>query len=68
MAHWTVETKAVSIRAACASVSMSTTRYRSICKLDTENAKIVESLIQLTETNRSWGFGLCFLHLRNKKH
>jgi putative transposase len=36
-------------------------------KLDAESAKIVELLIQLTETNQSWGFGLCFLHLRNVK-
>ncbi|AMC33142.1 hypothetical protein [Janthinobacterium sp. B9-8] len=33
----------------------STTCYRSIRKLDAENAKIAESLIQLTETNRSRG-------------
>lgn len=70
MAHWAVETKAVSIRVACASFAISTTCYRYIRKLDAENAKIADSLIQLTETNRSWGFGLCFLHLRNvkKKH
>jgi putative transposase len=67
MAHWAVESKAVSIRVACASFAISTTFYRYVRKLDVENAKIADSLIQLTETNRNWGFGLCFLHLRNVK-
>ena len=66
MAHWAVETKSVSIRAACASFAISTTCYRYIRKLDAENAQITDSLVQLTETHRNWGFGL--LHLRNKKH
>jgi putative transposase len=70
MAQWAVETKAVSIRAACASFAISTTCYRYVRKLDAENAQIADSLVQLTETHRNWGFGLCFLHLRNvkKKH
>jgi putative transposase len=70
MAQWAVETKAGSIRVACASFAMSTTCNRSIRKLDAENAKIAELLIHPTETNRSWDFGLCFFHLRNvnKKH
>jgi putative transposase len=57
----------LSIRAACASFAICTACYRSIHKLDAENAKIAESLIQLIETNRSRGFGLCFLHLLNVK-
>ncbi len=67
MARWAVETKAVSICAACSSFAISTICYRSICKLDAENAKIAELLTQLTETHRSWGFGLCFLYLSNVK-
>ncbi|MEN9659461.1 MAG: hypothetical protein RL571_2926 [Pseudomonadota bacterium] len=43
------------------------TCYCYIRKLDTENAKIAKSLVQLTETYCNWGFGLCFLHMRNVK-
>jgi len=39
-----------------------------IRKLDAENVKTTKILIYLTETSQSWGFGLFFLHLRNKKH
>ena len=67
MARWAVETKAVSIRTACASFAISTTCYRYVVKLDPENEKIADSLLQLTEVHRNWGFGLCFLHLRNLK-
>ena len=30
-----------------------------------ENVLIARWLIRLTEEHRSWGFGLCFLYLRN---
>jgi putative transposase len=30
-----------------------------------ENDRIAERLIALTQSQRNWGFGLCFLHLRN---
>ena len=56
--NWAVESKAVSIRVACAIFAISTTFYRYVRKLDVENAKIADSLIQLTETNRNWGFWL----------
>ncbi len=32
-----------------------------------ENAEIADWLIKLTSTWRTWGFGLCFLYLRNVK-
>jgi hypothetical protein len=51
MAQLAVETKVVSIRAACASCAISTTCYRYVAKLDAENAQNAESLIQLTEMN-----------------
>jgi putative transposase len=33
--------------------------------LSDENAEIADWLERLTENKRSWGFGLCFLYLRN---
>lgn len=60
MARWAVETKAVSIRAACASFVISTTCYRDVAKLDADNAQIADLLVQLTKIHRNWGFGLCF--------
>jgi len=32
-----------------------------------ENAQIADWLIRRTHNQRNWGFGLCFLHLRNVK-
>ena len=55
----------MSIRLACASFAISETCYRYQPKLSDENAEIAEWLIRLTHTQRNWGFGLCFLHLRN---
>lgn len=55
------------IRVACAAVGISETCYRYTPKLDTENAEIADWLIRLTHNQRNWGFGLCFLYLRNVK-
>lgn len=30
-----------------------------------ENQQIADLLVELTEQNKNWGFGLCFLTLRN---
>ena len=32
-----------------------------------ENEEIADLLVGLTQTRRNWGFGLCFLYLRNVK-
>ena len=34
-------------------------------RLSSENALIADWLLRLTTTNKRWGFGLCFLYLRN---
>ena len=34
---------------------------------DGENVLIADWLLRLTEANKQWGFGLCFLYLRNVK-
>jgi putative transposase len=41
--------------------------YYYQAKLSTENAEIADWLLRLTTANRRWGFGLCFLYLRNVK-
>jgi putative transposase len=41
--------------------------YRYERKLGVENAEITDWPVRLTTTHRTWGFGLCFLYLRNVK-
>lgn len=59
--------KSVSIRMACWLFSISETCYRYQLKLNDENAVIADWLLRLTQNNRNWGFGLCYLYLRNVK-
>lgn len=67
MAQKAVDEKRVSIRLACWMFSISETCYRYQPKLSSENAEIADWLVRLTHNQRNWGFGLCFLHLRNVK-
>jgi len=67
LARQAVRDKAVSIRLTCEAFSISETCYRYQAKLDTENAVIADWLLRLTKNQRNWGFGLCFLYLRNVK-
>lgn len=67
MAERAVSEKNVSVRTACQIFSISETCYRYQRKLTDENALIAEWLIKLTSTWRNWGFGLCYLYLRNVK-
>lgn len=46
---------------------ISETCYRYQPRLSHENAEIADWLIRLTHNQRNWGFGLCFLYLRNVK-
>lgn len=62
-----VEQRQVSVRLACAAVGISETCYRYQPKLSDENDEIAQWLIRLTDRQRNWGFGLCFLFLRNVK-
>lgn len=55
----------LSIRRACRVFSISETCYRYQPKLSDDNALIADWLLRLTTANRRWGFGLCFLYLRN---
>ena len=67
MAQWAVQTRGASIRQACANFGISQTCYRYRPRLSDENVVIADWLIRLTHNQRNWGFGLCFLHLRNVK-
>lgn len=57
----------VSIALACRTFSISESCYRYEGKLSDDNAQIADWLMRLTATHRTWGFGLCFLYLRNVK-
>jgi putative transposase len=67
MAHWAVQQKSASIRLACQAFGISQTCYRYEAKLSSENSEIADRLLTLTNNQRNWGFGLCFLYLRNVK-
>lgn len=56
-----------SIRLVCDIFSISETCYRYQPLLSDENAEIADWLLRLTSTYKRWGFGLCFLYLRNSK-
>ncbi len=57
----------MSVRAACEAFGVSETCYRYQAKRCPENGVIAEWLVKLTHNQRNWGFGLCFLYLRNVK-
>jgi putative transposase len=67
MAKQAVESRGVSIRLACQAFVISETCYRYQPRLSDENAEIADWLIRLTHNQRNWGFGLCYLFLRNVK-
>ena len=67
MAQQTVEQQGTSIRLACVAFGISQTCYRYQAKQSAENVEIADRLIRLTHNQRNWGFGLCFLYLRNVK-
>ena len=57
--------RGVSIALACRTFDISETCYRYQYKLSDDNARIADLLVGLTSANKTWGFGLCFLYLRN---
>ena len=67
MAATAVERRGVSIAVACRTFGVSETCYRYSPLLSDENAQIADLLVGLTDARKTWGFGLCFLHLRNIK-
>jgi len=67
MAKRAVQERGISIRLACELYQISQTCYRYEAQRNVENEQIASWLIRLTDNNRSWGFGLCYLFLRNVK-
>ena len=67
MAKKVVAERGVCIRVACVAFSISESCYRYELKLDAENVEVATWLIRLTDNHRNWGFGLCYLYLRNVK-
>jgi len=67
MAKEAVESRAISVRLACEALFISQNCYRYQPKLSGENAEIADWLVRLTYNQKNWGFGLCFLFLRNVK-
>lgn len=67
MAQRAVVQNGSSIRVACLAFGISETCYRHQLIRLTENAEIADHLLRLTHNQRNWGFGLCFLYLRNVK-
>ncbi|CDM60511.1 transposase IS3/IS911 family protein (plasmid) [Rhizobium favelukesii] len=65
MAGKAVALRGVSIALACRTFDVSETCYRYSAKLNDENEQIADLLIGLTRAKKTWGFGLCFLYLRN---
>lgn len=67
MAKRAVQERGISIRLACELYQISQTCYRYEAQRNIENEQIANWLVRLTDNNRSWGFGLCYLFLRNVK-
>ena len=67
MAKEAVVQRGISVRLACDVFTVSESCYRYEARRNAENARIADWLTRLTDNNRNWGFGLCYLYLRNVK-
>lgn len=67
MAQALIQTKQASIRLVCTALGISQNGYRYPSKRSEENVEIAHWLVRLTDTHRTWGFGLCYLFFRNVK-
>ena len=67
IAKQVVREKQLNIRLVCNAFGISETCYRYHAKLSSTNEEIADRLIRLTHNQRNWGFGLCYLYLRNVK-
>ena len=65
MAMKVVAVHGVSVSLACRTFQISETCYRYSPILSDENEEIADWLERLTAHKCNWGFGLCFLYLRN---
>jgi putative transposase len=67
MAKQSIAQHGIGVRLICEIFQVSETCFRYQPLHDDENALIADWLVKLTGTWRNWGFGLCFLYLRNVK-
>lgn len=65
MAQTMVRERGITVRLACEVMCISQTCYRFVAETHAENEAIANWLLRLTDNHRTWGFGLCFLYLRN---
>ena len=63
MAKQVIDDHQVTVRLACQAFKISETV--SDPKLSSENELIADWLLRITATHKQWGFGLCFMYLRN---
>jgi putative transposase len=67
MAKTAIERHGISVRFACQCLGVSESCFYYEPKLSSENEEIADWLLRLTTAHKRWGFGLCFLYLRNVK-
>jgi len=67
MAKTAVARHGISVRLACQCMSVSESCYYYEPCLSSENEEIADWLLRLATAHKRWGFGLCFLYLRNVK-
>ena len=67
MAQRAARSGRANIKLACKAFGVSVTCYRYQPRPSSEYTEIADHLIRLTYNQRNWGFGLCFLYLRNVK-
>jgi len=67
MAKWLCKARGTSVRIACECSGVSESCFRYGAKLSSENELVADWLLRLTQAHKRWGFGLCFLYLRNVK-
>jgi putative transposase len=60
-----VAQRGVSVALACRTVGVSETCFRYSPKRNADNDEIADLLLGLVKVKKTWGFGLCFLHMRN---
>ena len=65
MACHYIQERSIRIRRACCIFNISSTCYYRKSAASDENKQIADLLIEITTQNKNWGFGLCFLSLRN---
>lgn len=67
MAQEAVRSRNVSVRFACQLFIVSESCYLYQPQRNEENDVIADWLLRITDSQRNWEFGLCFLYLRNVK-